>query len=314
MDRESREQGSLPDQPSALERSPQGRASRSREKTILDRGRAGWGLTERERAAVLDIGSFRTVAAQDLSNHRYQGRSSEMNGDLESLIARGLVQKRTALTARGREKLVVCVLTKAGRAAAKRLNKQPGQEVYAGFVKPAEAAHDAAIYRMFHAEAARIIAQGGKIDRVVLDYEIKREVFRPLAKLRSQFAKDHARLGAQEKAPRAETVTPETRSTTPALRMTNAERAAYAKKQAEVARANGLKVVKGKIPLPDLRIEYTNARGESTKIDLELATRHYHGSHLAMKAEAGFQVYMDGSSGGSRVHEERELTAQILAV
>ena len=57
-----------------------------------------------------------------------------------------------------------------------------GQKLYAGFVKPGEVAHDAAIYRMYQAEAARIEKAGGKIRRVILDYELKQKVYSPLAK------------------------------------------------------------------------------------------------------------------------------------
>lgn len=329
MDRhvsQPRDERQLPSEPRVLEHLPRGapdqqnaevRKGRNRpessRRSVVDRGRAAWRLTDREKATVLDIGSFRTVAVQDLCNHKYQGKSSEMEKDLETLIARGLVQKRTALTAQGRGRLVLCVLTKAGRSVAERL-KNGAQEVYSGFVKPAEAPHDAAIYRMFHKEAARIEAQGGKIRRVVLDYELKRKVYRPLAKFRLHLATQRAAESRKEGAPLQQPGGPTPKAKSPSLRLIEADAAAYAKKQMEVAKANGLKVVNGKIPLPDLRIEYVTARGEVTKIDLELATRHYHGAHLSLKAEAGFQVYMAETSGGHMVRDERELTAEILNV
>jgi len=46
-------------------------------------------------------------------------------------------------------------------------------------------------------------------------------------------------------------------------------------------------VVDGKVSLPDLRIEYTNEEMEVARVDLELATDHYHAGHLAEKARAG---------------------------
>jgi hypothetical protein len=50
-------------------------------------------------------------------------------------------------------------------------------------------------------------------------------------------------------------------------------------------------------------------------VDLELATHHYHGSHLRTKAEAGFKIYGDASTTGrSPVFEEREITASILSL
>ena len=75
----------------------------------------------------------------------------------------------------------------------------------------------------------------------------------------------------------------------------------YARKQAQVAHENGLQVVQGRIRFPDLRIEYENARGESGRVDLELATEHYRGEHMAAKGRAGFKIYVDSASalGGS---------------
>lgn len=238
-----------------------------------------YSITDRGRETLVDIGRFRTVAVEDLSNHRYGGKGDDLSHDLRSLLAQGLVQRRTALVAQGRHKLTVVVLTKAGKRAAEVGRVNPDQLVYAGFVKPGEVAHDAAIYRMFHKEADKIVAGGGTIKRVVLDYELKRKIYSPLAK----------------------------------ARLTNPGE--YSRRQAEVARDNGLKVVDGKIPLPDLRIEYETASGDMTKVDLELATHHYHGSHLRTKAEAGFKMYGDAAATHrSSVFEEREITATILSL
>ena len=251
------------------------RPERQRDRARLER----YSITDRQQETLFDIGRFRTVAAEDLIHHRYGGNRGALREDLRSLLAQGLVQRRTALVAQGRHKLVVLVLTKVGRKAteAGRLNTE--QAVYSGFVKPGEVAHDAAIYRMFHKEAAQIEAQGGTVRRIVLDYELKKKVYSPLAKSRSL----------------------------PALQ--------YAQRQAEVARENGLKVVHGKIPLPDLRIEYETAEGDMARVDLELATHHYHGSHLRTKAEAGFKIYGDaGATNRSPVFEEPEITASIFSL
>ena len=57
-----------------------------------------------------------------------------------------------------------------------------------------------------------------------------------------------------------------------------------------IAADHGLTVVDGKIPLPDLRIEYETAEREQTKVDVELATADYHRHSLAAKARAGFSI------------------------
>jgi hypothetical protein len=50
-----------------------------------------------------------------------------------------------------------------------------------------------------------------------------------------------------------------------------------------VTERHGLQVVRGKIPVPDIRIEYETRDGERTRVDLELATSHYRGRNLAEK-------------------------------
>lgn len=238
-----------------------------------------YSITDREQGTLYEVGRFRTIAVEDLVNHRYDGKGSELRADLRSLLAQGLVERRTAFVAQGRHKLAVLVLTKAGRKVAEAKRADPEQSVYSGFVKPGEVAHDAAIYRMFHKEAAHITSQGGTIKRIVLDYELKNEIYSPLAKARGQAPLE------------------------------------YARRQAEIARENSLKIVNGKIPLPDLRIEYETAEGEMTRVDLELATHHYHGSHLQIKAEAGFKIYGDSSvAHRSPVVDGHQIKADILSL
>jgi hypothetical protein len=40
------------------------------------------------------------------------------------------------------------------------------------------------LYRMFQAEAGRIVREGGRVRRVVLDYEMKQQAYAPLASVR----------------------------------------------------------------------------------------------------------------------------------
>src|SRR5205807_5726723 len=114
--------------------------------------------------------------------------------------------------------------------------------------------------------------------RIVLDFELKKRVYSPLAKARGLAPLD------------------------------------YARKQGQVAQDNGLKIVHGKIRLPDLRIEYETAAGDAARVDLELATEHYRGEHMAAKQGAGFKIYADsrsfppgGSYGGSPVFDDHAI-------
>lgn len=238
-------------------------------------------LNETEVQVIRDIGRFRTIGEDDLLRFRYAGSQRRLERDYLNMRSQGLIERRTVSVGRKRKPLPVYSLTRDGKEVVKRANKDgPEQVIYAGFVKPREVAHDSAIYRMFRAENDRIEADGGRVRRVVLDFELKKKVFSPLVKARD--------LGPRE----------------------------YAQRQAEIAEENHLKVVDGKVPLPDLRIEYESAEGEMSRIDLELATEHYHQGQLSEKSRAGFKMYgFTSTSRGSRAEwEGRELTAGILAL
>jgi hypothetical protein len=240
------------------QRSPGASSPAGRERGALELRGYRYQISPAEIETLHEIGRFRTIRIEDLERFRYQGNRANMKDDLDSLRDQGLLQRRTAATSGRGDKITVVVLTKAGKSIVEshRLSDS-SDKIYSGFVKPAEARHDAAIYPMYQAEAAKIARAGGRITRIVLDYELKQKVYAPLAKAK------------------ANQVSP----------------GQYAKRQAEVAGENNLKVVRGRILLPDLRIEYDAQDGTRAHVDLELATHHYRGSHMRGKAEAGFKMY-----------------------
>jgi hypothetical protein len=81
----------------------------------------------------------------------------------------------------------------------------------------------------------------------------------------------------------------------------------------EIAARHALQVVRGKIPVPDMRIEYERPDGESARVDLELVTEHYRGRSVADKSRAGFSLCTPRGEGDRlrRVLDQRELTAEI---
>jgi hypothetical protein len=84
----------------------------------------------------------------------------------------------------------------------------------------------------------------------------------------------------------------------------------------EIAARHGLRVVRGKIPVPDMRIEFEWPDGEIERVDLELVTEHYRGRSVADKVRAGFALYTPRGEGDRlrRVLDQRELTAEILSL
>ncbi len=219
-----------------------------------DRSRK-YNLRESEVASLVEISKFRTVRTEDLAEILYKGDSHRATQDLRSLTAQGFIRRRTL---DGTEKDQLLTVTRPAKdflQTSKPQGLHRNQALYHGFVKPREARHDATLYRLYHKAAQEIERHGGRKLRVILDFELKRKIYCQLAKSRS--------LPPSQQADH--------------------------KKQ--VAEAHGLRVVDGKIPLPDLRIEYETREGEQARVDLELATKDYRGHHVAEKAKAGFSIY-----------------------
>jgi len=253
-----------------LERDDSPRAHTLGERTFL--------LRESELHTMTELGKFRVVAPVDLARFAYASDQARMERDVRRLKEQRLVSERT-LPISGRNTLRVLTLTKTGKRILQNTTRLPeDQSIYHGIVKPREAKHDAELYRLFQIEAARIENSGGRPLRVLLDYELKRNLNR-----------DRAGLGNKKGDPQ------------------EIER---------LAERHGLAVVNGKIPLPDMRIEYETAELELRHVDLELATRHYRPRGVAQKAKAGFSLYShrEDASRLRRILDEQELTARILSL
>ena len=84
----------------------------------------------------------------------------------------------------------------------------------------------------------------------------------------------------------------------------------------EIAARHGLEVVREKILVPDVRIEYERPDGEIARVDLELVTEHYRGRSIADKVRAGFSLYTPRGEADRlrRVLDQKELVAEILSL
>jgi len=218
------------------------------------------------------------VPADDLARLGYRGDRSRMESDLHSLSRQGLIEQRSIEGHQSYSKQVF-TLTKEGHKLLSRPNLIPGrQAIYHGFAKPKEARHDADLYRLYHKVAREINDSGGKVRRVVLDYELKRELYRKLSR-----------------------VPPE-------------KNLAY--ERIRIASEYDLKVVNDKIPVPDLRVEYEDECRDLHRLDLEIATRDYRPQGLAEKAKAGFHLFARQQDHPKlrRVLDTQEITAKIFAL
>src|SRR5258708_30490592 len=175
-------------------------------------------LRESEVQTLTDLGKFRMVPADDLARFAYRGDRSHMESDVHSLSRQGLIEQRS-IDGHSSYSTRVLTLTKDGQRLLERAQLVSNrQAIYHGFVKPKEARHDADLYRLYHKVDREIDDVGGKVHRVVLDYELKHELYKKLSQV------DPNKKLAYERI--------------------------------RVAHEYDLKVVNDKIPVPDLRIEY----------------------------------------------------------
>ena len=235
-------------------------------------------LRESEMRALKEIGKFRVISVSDLAKYAYGGKPKEMDKDVRRLAQQSLLTDKTMEISQKKIMRVV-TLTKAGHRLLKNSNQLPdGQPIYHGLRKPREVKHDTHLYQLYQKEANRIERSGGTPVRVLLDYELKRTLNRDLALLGPE--KDDA--DAKQR----------------------------------IADRHALQVVNGKIPVPDLRVEYETPELELRHVDLELATRDYRPRAMADKASAGFSLYArsEDASRLRRVLDEREITAEILTL
>ena len=191
-------------------------------------------------------------AEDDLARFGYPGNYTQMESDIRSLTRQRLVEQRT-IEGHSSYSTKVLTLTKDGHRLLERAQLVSSrQATYHGLVKPKEARHDADLYRLYQKVAREIERSGGKVCRVVLDFELKKDLYQALSRMRPDKDSRYERIS--------------------------------------IANQFDLKVVDGKIPIPDLRIEYEDDCRDVRRLDLEIATRDYRPQGLGEKAKAGFHM------------------------
>lgn len=141
---------------------------------VRDRDRV-YEIDGAESRALATIGAFRVVAESDLHDIRDDSQSSRRS--LKHLEKEGLIRtsplssddRAVTLTDRGRD------LLEANRYERHDRTHEPRQTFHAGIRKPRELTHDTKVYRSYQRAEERLRGQGGRVRRVVLDYELKRD-------------------------------------------------------------------------------------------------------------------------------------------
>ena len=254
------------------------RSGNDRSRTIYRSRNREYSLRESEVQTLVNVGKFRMVPADDLARLAYCGDRGRLESDVRNLCRQGLVEQHSIEGHEGYSKHVLS-LSREGHRLLTRENLVPHrQAIYHGFVKAKEARHDADLYRLYHKVAKEIDRVGGKVRRVVLDYELKQELYKKLSRVPpdKDLAYERIRLASE----------------------------------------CDLKVVNEKIPIPDLGIEYEDNCRDVHSLDLEIATRDYRQQGLGEKAKAGFHLFARQQDHPKlrRVLDTQEISARIFAL
>jgi DNA-binding MarR family transcriptional regulator len=226
---------------------------------VRDRDRQ-YTLRGSETRTLSTVGAFRVVPARDLRDH--SGREADpRDGDLRHLREQGLIN---TVRIDGRRDVAV-VLTDRGRdllESHRDRGYDSRQEFYAGLKRGRELEHDAQVYRAYISVAERLAERDARIERVVLDYELKREYQQWLHE------RDRDGDGRPDREPR---------------------------EIADWAFEHDLPYFDGHVHFPDVRIEY-EVDGRHDHEDVEVLTIHYRGAHAAAVGRSGFSSYRGSSA------------------
>jgi hypothetical protein len=244
-------------------------------------------LRGRQTQTLAILGTFRVIDRADILHYADDTHALEndlrddthaLENDLRSLGEQGLMAKDWLSTMSG-ARLHILTLTDRGKSLLDQAAAGDTRQHYrAGPADWYTVRHDTALYRMYQQEAGRLEAAGARIHRVISEDEIKRQYIRHVSdRVRGAPDPQRARLDAR----------------------------------AGFAEAWGLPMLRDRMCMPDLRLEYVTDTGERAHLDLELTTERYAPEQVAAKVQAGFVMYRPAAStthGGvpdGRLHPER---------
>src|SRR5262245_2601817 len=282
------------------DRAPRGRALDPREpftrdlnlprgperELVRDRGHE-YTLRGSESRTLATVGAFRVVSSRDLRDH-HDRPADPRSGDLRHLRKQGLIE--TVRVPGSRDYAVA--LTREGRSVLEHhRDRDQGarQTFWDGLKREREREHSLQVYRAYEREAERLAERGARVERVILDHELKRDYQTWLHE------RDRERCDYDGHPDR----------TDEEIRSWAAQR--------------DLPYFDDEVHFPDLRIEYQEPDGRCDHEDIEVTTGHYRGAHASSVARSGFSCYggsslrICGSSGsrGGREHP-RGLAEEIL--
>lgn len=237
--------------------------------TVFDRGRQ-YSMRGSETRTLSTIGSFRVVPTGQLRDHNNTA-AHDRSADIRHLREQGLIETVRVPGHRGS----VAGLTKQGRDLLERhrgAHREPAQSFYAGLKRTRELEHDSQIYSAYLQATERLQERDVRVNRVVLDYELKSDYQKWL----------HEHDGDRDDYDGH----PD---------RTDDEIRAWATE-------HDLPYFDDQVHFPDVRIEYEESDGRLGHEDVEVLTIHYRGAHGSAAARSGFSCYGGATArtGGGR--------------
>jgi hypothetical protein len=206
------------------------------------------------------IGAFRVVGDGDLESFR------DAQNSVEHLREEGLI--RSVSVGHDQEAFV---LTDAGWDVLDSHRRETDcdyrQEFHAGVSRPRELRHDSQLFRAYLEVEEGLREKGGRVERVVLEVDLKREY--------QEFLQQHNK-GCKHSDGRPDREEHEI---------------------ADWARQHELPYFDDQVHFPDFRIEY-ELDARDLHEDVELITEHYRGGHAASRMRAGFTCVGSTGRGG----------------
>jgi hypothetical protein len=204
------------------------------------------------------VGSFRVIPRDDL-----ECLSAASSRDVERLRDIGLLITTPYMV--GSRRTTVVTLTREGLTLLedhrRDRHRSDRQLFYAGVARPRELAHDSRLFAVYVQSRDRLVGDGSRVRRVVLEQQLKSEYQRFL---------QQPNRGQRHSA---------------ALLRRDRESVS------NWAKEHDLPVIRGSVRFPDMRIEYECLDGTRGHEDIEIVTGNYRGAHASATRAAGFKCH-----------------------
>jgi hypothetical protein len=217
------------------------------------------------------VGAFRVVPIDDLRDPG--DRVADLwHGDLEHLRSEGLLRHIASVDRESGTDLVT--LTDRGRElleSHRARDHEARQTFHDGPARERELMHEAQLYRAYLRAADRLVEEGARVERVILEHDLKR---------------DYQVFLQEPNRGRADSDGRPARDRDEIRRWAEDKEVAY---------------VDGRVQFPDFQIEFLWPDGRRDIENVEVITPHYRGAHAASKVRAGFTRFRAiGARAGGR--------------